>query len=166
MFLFNDRYKKEVKEIEAMIRQLRFHNRRFLNHMKEFGVCYLKKESVFNDIHTAIVNNNSLTIGFDHELLTGKEAEFVQEHNFAMDVKKCVFSKYITLVSLYKDLRTLYNGDDVSKGFFFNAVYGLRMPSKLTNGRYQYLMSLYDKLLVEFEVFNSIIFKEREINHE
>lgn len=163
MFNFNERYKKEVKEIEAMIRQLRFHNTRFQNHMREFGVCYLKKESVFNDIHTAFASDDSLTIGGDYELMVGKEAEFVKEHDFAMDVKKCVFSKYITLVSVYKDLRTLYNDADTAKGFFVNAVYGFRMPSKAVNGRYQYLLSLYDKLLVEFEILNSIVFKDCEI---
>ena len=163
MFNFNERYRKEVKEIEAMIRQLRFHNTRFQNHMREFGVCYLKKESVFDDIHTAFMNNNSLTIGGDYELLEGKEAEYVKGHDFAMDVKKCVFSKYITLVSVYKDLKILYNNADTAKGFFVNAVYGLRIPSKAVNGRYQYLLSLYDKLLVEFEVFNSIVFKDYEV---
>ena len=165
MFMFNERYKKEVKEIEAMIRQLRFHNTRFQNHMREFGVCSLEKESVFDNIciDPVFISSDSLTIGFDHELLTGKEAEFVKKHNLVIDVKQHIFGKYITLVSLYKDLRILYNDADVAKSFFVSAVYGLRMPSKLSNGRYKYLLSLYDKLLVEFEVFNSIVFKDYEV---
>lgn len=160
MFLFNDRYKKEVKEIEAMIRQLRFHNRRFLNHMKEFGVCYFEKESVINDI--VVGHNDSLQIGGNYELLTGKKAEFVREHDLATNAKNSIFNKYFTLIALYKDLKTFYNDEYVAKSIFINAVYGLTLPSKTSYGRRLYLMSLYDKLEKEFNILNSIVFKESE----
>ena len=165
MFLFNDRYKKEVKEIEAMIRQLRFHNKRFQNHMREFGVCYLKRDAILNNISVIKDFDDSLQFGGDYELLIGKEAEFVKKRDFAEDVKKCIFNKYVALIGFYNDLKIVYD-NDVAKSIFINTIYGLRLPSKSSNGRYQYLLSLYDKLEKEFNILNSIIFKEREINHE
>lgn len=166
MFLFNDRYKKEVKEIEAMIRQLRFHNRRFLNHMKEFGVCYLKKDSILNNISAIKDFDDSLRIGGDYELLSGKDAEVVKQRGFSEGVKKCIVSKYYSLVTLYIKTKFSYDDEEIAKGIFVNAVYGLILPSKASNGRKKYLMSLFDKLEKEFDILNSIVFKEREINHE
>ena len=166
MFLFNDRYKKEVKEIEAMVRQLRFHNRRFQNHMREFGVCYLKRDAILNNISVIKDFDDSLQFGGDYELLIGKEAEFVKKRDFAEDVKKCIFNKYVALIGFYNDLKIVYDDNDVAKSIFINTIYGLRLPSKASYGRQQYLMSLYDKLEKEFNILNSIVFKEREINHE
>lgn len=149
-----------------MIRQLRFHNRRFKNHMREFGVCYLKRDSILNNISAINDFDDSLRIGGDYELLSGKEAEIVKQRGFSEGVKKYIVSKYYSLVTLYQKSKFLYDDEEIVKEIFVNAVYGLRLSSKASYGRQQYLMSLYDKLEKEFNILKSIVFKEREINHE